>query len=414
MEAIRFKVTIPRYISGITIGRVFPAFLWSGISCMVYEEVPIPDLPGEDWVLIRTLYGGICGSDMSAIQLRGSPYFSALISSNYTLGHENTGRIETLGSNVDGWQVGERVVVEPTLWCTPRGYEDLCRFCAKGEINRCERTGSGDLAPGLSIGNCQDTSGSWSSFYLAHKSQLYHLPEQISNENALMVEPFSTSLHAVLQNFPADDDRVLILGAGTIGLCTLAALRALGSQAEIFVLARYPFQADAAHELGASRLITAGRDDDYYEAINQLTGASLIEPMLGKRVVIGGVDLTYECVGSDYAIDDAMRLTRAGGRVILLGMPGIVKGLDWTSIFINELDINGTYIFNHAENYKGKIWKTFDIAIDLMTQGIVDLGWLVTHKFELREYKRAFEMVNKRGEHQSIKAVFEFGDSKTT
>jgi threonine dehydrogenase-like Zn-dependent dehydrogenase len=159
-------------------------------------------------------------------------------------------------------------------------------------------------------------------------------------------------------------------------------------------------------------LITAGHDADYYEQIKQLTGANLIEPMLGKRVVIGGVDLTYECVGSDNAIDDAMRLTRAGGRVILLGMPGIVKGLDWTSIFINELDVNGTYIFNHAENYQDKIWKTFDIAIDLMARGVVDLGWLVTHKFKLREYKRAFEILNKRGEHQVIKAVFEFGDSK--
>jgi threonine dehydrogenase-like Zn-dependent dehydrogenase len=349
---------------------------------------------------------------MSAVQLRGSPYYSALISSDYTLGHENAGRIEVLGSDVDGWQVGERVVVEPTLWCTPRGYEDLCRFCARGEINRCERTGDGNLAPGLSIGNCQDTSGSWSPFFLAHKSQLYHLPEQISDENALMIEPFSTSLHAVLQNFPSDDDKVLILGAGTIGLCALAALRALGSQADIYVLARYPFQAEAALKLGASKVIPAGRNDDFYEEIKQLTGASLIEPILGKRVVIGGVDLTYECVGSDNAVDDAMRLTRAGGQVILLGMPGIVKGMDWTSIFINELDVRGTYIFNHAENYQGKTWKTFDLSIDLMARGKVDLGWMVTHKFQLSDYKRALKMMGSRGENQAIKAVFEFQDGK--
>jgi threonine dehydrogenase-like Zn-dependent dehydrogenase len=410
MKAIRFKVTIPRYISGITIGKVFPRYLWSGQSCTVYEEVSTPDLPSEDWVLIRTLYGGICGSDMSAVQLRGSPYFSALISSQYTLGHENAGCIEILGSEVSGWEVGERVVVEPTLWCTPRGYEDLCRFCARGEINRCERTGNGNLAPGLSIGNCQDTSGSWSAFFLAHKSQLYHLPDQISDENSLMVEPFSTSLHAVLQNFPSDDDKVLILGAGTIGLCTLAALRALGSQAEIFVLARYPFQAEAAHKLGASKVIPAGRNDDYYEEIKNVTGASLIQPILGKRVVIGGIDLTYECVGSDNSVDDAMRLTRAGGKVVLLGMPGIVKGIDWTSIFINELDVRGTYIFNHAENYQGKIWKTFDLSIDLMARGEVDLGWLVTHRFKLEENKRAFAMLSKRGKNQVIKAVFEFKD----
>lgn len=411
MKAITFNITIPRYISGITIGKLFPAFLWGGQSCTVYQEVPEPELPGEDWALIRTIYGGICGSDISAIRLQASPYFSALVSSQYTLGHENTGVIGALGTDVSGWQVGDRVVVEPTLWCLPRGFTDLCPFCERGEINRCEHTSIGNLAPGLSIGNCQDTGGSWGPFFVAHKSQLYHLPESISDENALMIEPFSTSLHAVMQNFPADDKQVLILGAGTIGLCTLAALRALGSQAEIVVLARYPFQSDAAHKLGANKVISAGRNDDYYEAIQQLTGASIIKPILGKRVVIGGVDHTYECVGSRNSIDDAMRLTRGGGRVTLLGMSGIVKGMDWTSIFLNELELQGTYIFNHAEKFQGESWKTFDVAIELMSSGKVDLSWMVTHKFQLDEYKRALKMVGSRAENQVIKAVFKFDDN---
>lgn len=414
MKALRFKVSIPRYISGITIGKVFPEYFWSGLSCTVFEEVPTPQLPNEDWVLVKTLYGGICGSDMTTVRVSGSPYFSALISSNFTIGHENLGRIEILGSGVHGWQVGERVVVEPLLWCVPRGYEELCRYCARGEINRCERTTEGNLAPGLTLGLCSDTGGSWSKYFLAHKSQLYRVPNQISNENALMLEPFSSSLHAVLQNFPADDDKVLILGAGTIGLCTIAALRALGSRAEIIVFARYPFQADAARKLGASKLITTGHNDDYYEEIKQLTGASLIVPILGKRVVIGGVDLTYECVGSDNAIDDAMRMTRAGGKVILLGTPGVVKGVDWTSIFINELDVRGVTYYNHAEKYQGKTWKTFDISIDLMASGDLDLGWLVTHKFRLEDYKRAFRVMFKRGENKAIKAVFDFSDNKKT
>ncbi len=109
-----------------------------------------------------------------------------------------------------------------------------------GEVTRCEHLTQGKLAPGLMIGTCRDTGGSWSPYYLAHVSQLYRAPDEISDENALMVEPFAVGLHAALQNFPADHERVMILGVGTIGLTTLAALRALGSQAEIIVLARYP------------------------------------------------------------------------------------------------------------------------------------------------------------------------------
>ena len=408
MKAIRFDVTIPRYISGKTLGKVFPGFLWGGQSCTYMADIPKPELPNDEWVLVRTHYGGICGSDMSAVQLDGSPYTSVLISSQFTLGHENAGNIEVLGANVDGWVVGERVAVEPTLWCAPRGFDEPCRFCSVGEVNRCERFAEGQLAPGLMIGFCENTGGSWSKYYLAHKSQLYRVPEQLSDENVLMVEPFATGLHAVLQEFPADDEKVLILGAGTIGLCTLAALRGLGSRAEIQVLARYPFQAEAARKLGASEVISAGQDNDYYQEIAGLTGASVYNPILGKRVVNGGVDIAYECVGSDSALDDALRLTRNGGRVVLLGMQSIAKGVDWTPVFIKELDITGAYTYHHAENYQGEIWKTFDLAIDLLSQGVVDLGWLLTHKFHLNDYQHAFKVISNRGESQAIKAVFEF------
>jgi threonine dehydrogenase-like Zn-dependent dehydrogenase len=93
-------------------------------------------------------------------------------------------------------------------------------------------------------------------------------------------------------------------------------------------------------------------------------------------------------------------------------MPGMAKGVDWSSIFVHELEVKGTYIYDHAESYQGKTWKTFDLAIELMAQGGVDLGWMVTHKFELDDYKRALKMMGSRGENQVIKAVFELEDGK--
>ena len=410
MKAVQFNFTIPRYVVGMALGKLHPAFYWSGLSCTTYEEAPGLRLPGEDWVLIKTRFGGICSSDMSVIQLKPSTDNLPFISYPYTFGHENVGHIVEVGQNLDNWQIGERVVVEPTLWCAPRGFEELCRFCARGEINRCERFTEGNLEPGYSLGLCADTGGSWGSYYLAHKSQLYRVPDQISDENALMVELFATGLHAVLDRFPADDETVLIIGAGTIGLCTLAALRTLGSRARILVQARYPFQAEAARKLGASEIITGGRDNNHYETISQVTGAKYLRPILGKSVIVGGVDITYECVGSAQTVEDATRLTRNGGQVLLLGSPGIVKGMDWTQFLLRELDLKSVYIYNHAETYQGETWKTFDLAIDLMARGEVDLGWLVTHRFELDDYKRAFRMMGKRRENQAIKAVFDFRD----
>jgi len=410
MKAIQFDFTIPRYVIGLALGKLSPKFFWSGVSCTDYKEIPEPVLPGDDWVVIKTRLGGICGTDMSAVKLTASTYSTTLVTFPFVLGHENIGKIEEMGSGVTYWQVGDRVVVEPILWCTPRGFTELCKFCAKGEINRCERKTEGNLDPGFQTGICKDTGGSWSSKFLAHESQLYRVPINISDENALMIEPFAIALHAVLQNFPKDDEQVLIIGAGTIGLGIIAALRALGSQSEIIVLGRYGFQAEAARKIGASRVILGSRNNGYYNEIAQWSNGIVKHPIIGKPLVIGGVDTTFECVGSSGSLDDAMRLTRNGGRVVLIGEAGVVKSLDWTSIFTQELEVRAAYLYNHVESFKGKQWKAFDLAIDLMASGKVDLGWLVTHQLLLEDYKQAFELTTQRGKNQSIKIAFKFDE----
>jgi L-iditol 2-dehydrogenase len=415
MRAIQFRLVVPRFALGLAravetaLGKFFPAIFWSGLSCR-FADVPEPRLPADDWVKVKTRLGGICGSDLSGIHLQSSPYYSALTSFPFAFGHENVGRIAEVGSRVRDWRVGERVVVEPTLWCQPRGFNELCRHCAGGEINLCERYTDGNLAPGLMIGYCRDTGGSWGNYFVAHESQLYRVPDHVSDENALLVEPFGVGLHAALQNFPRDDETVLIIGAGAIGLLTLAALRVLGSRARILVLARYAFQAEAAHKLGAEEIITTRRSQEYYAEIARRTGARLHEPLMGKRVLVGGVDRTFECVGSDDALEDAVRLTRAGGRVILVGVPGIPKNVDWTAIFLKELYVRGSYLYNHAELFCGNKWKAFDLTLDLMQRGELDLGWLVTHKFRLEDYARAFHLLNQRRASKAIRAVFEFDE----
>ena len=409
MKAVQFNFTIPRYALGLFLGRWFPALLWNGLTTTTLREVPSPILPGPSWVRVNTQLGGICGTDLGVIYLHVSTYYTPFSSFPFTFGHENVGTISELGSEVKDWKEGERVVVEPTLWCAPRGFveEDWCEFCAKGEINLCLRYAEGTLGPGIQIGASSQTGGSWSSNFVAHKSQLYYLPESISHENALMVEPFTIGLHAALRDFPSDEETILIIGAGTIGLVTLAALRALGSKARVLISARYDFQAEAARRLGADEVLQGG---DLYRQVVDHTGAQILTPALGKRVVLGGVDRVYECVGKEDTLDDANRLVRGAGKVVIVGTPGVPKGIDWSAIYSQELHLIAADRYSHNEQYQGKTWRTFDLAIDLMSKGKVDLGWMVSRRYKIEDYAKALRELRNKAKHPIIKAVFEFPD----
>ncbi len=407
MRAIQFNGTIPRYALGLALGKIFPPILWSGLSCVQYRDVPEPRRPSDEWVVIKTRYGGICGSDDHLMHLQHSPSLSAFSSFPFTIGHENFGTVAEAGEAVRDFSVGARVVAEPTLWCKPRGFADLCPYCACGEIHLCERLAEGALAPGLSIGSCRDTGGSWSPYFVAHESQVVRIPDAVSDENALLLEPFATSLHAVVRNMPRDDETVLVIGAGVIGLCAIAALRAVESRARIIVLARHKIQQEMARQFGADVVMAASRAGDYEAEFARQVNAKLLKPILGKRVLVGGADIVFECVGSQEVIEDALRFTRAGGRVVVTGVPSVLERVDWASVWLKELFIHGEYIYGY-EDFQGKRWRTFDLALDLMQRGKVNLAPMLTHRFALRDYARAFQTISNRGRERAVKVVFEF------
>ena len=405
VKAIQFIESVPRYLISKIIGSSYRPIFWSPLSCLHYREVEEPPLPNENWAKIKVRYGGICGSDMNTILLHNSPALSAFVSFPFTLGHENVGTIAELGSQVEGFREGERVVVDPTLGCQVRGFSDLCPACQRGDTGLCERLTEGEIVLGLLTGNCRDTGGSWSPYLVAHASQLFKIPPGGKDENGLLVEPFSVALHAVLRNYPADGDTVLIIGAGVIGICIVAALRSLDSKAQVIVLAKHPFQEEAVKRYGADQVIHLRRD--YYQKLAQALGTTLRQPILGKPVVVGGADIVYDCVGSGTSLDDGLHFTRSGGKMVLVGAAGIPKGVDWTPIWLNEIEIKGSWIYG-TELYQGKEIRTFQLALDLMAEGKVGLTPLVTHKFQLDDYKRALGAVANKSRSEVIKAVFAF------
>lgn len=354
---------------------------------------------------MKVRYGGICGTEMNIILSHINPTLSAFVSLPLTLGHENVGTIAELGSQVKGFREGERVVVEPTLGCQVRGFTDLCPACQRGDTGLCERFAEGKIASGLFTGVCPDTGGSWSPYLVAHTSQLFKVPPAANDENGLLVEPFSVALHAVLRNYPQDEETVLIIGAGVIGICMVVALRSLGSKARVIVLAKYPFQEEVVKRYGANQVIHLGRD--YWQELAQALGATIRQPLLGKPVVIGGANIVYDCVGNGTSLDDSLHFTCSGGKMVLVGGAGIPKGVDWTPIWLNEIDIMGSWLYG-MESYRGERIRTFQLALNLMAQGKVDLAPLATHKFQLADYKRALAAVTNKGKSEVIKAVFAF------
>ncbi len=407
MKSLQMTYSIPRYVLSKAMGRLYAGIFTSPLAMLQYADVPEPPLPAADWARVKVRYGGICGSDLHAVYLETSPSLSPFVSFPFTVGHEIIGTVAELGQRVSGFKVGDRVAVDPILGCVPRHVAQPCRFCQQGRYSLCENFTRGDLPAGIEAGNCRAVGGGWGESVLAHCSQLFSIPPHVSDEGAALVEPLTVGLHAVKRRFPLDEERVIIVGMGTAGLCVLAALRALGSRSHVIALYRYDFQGELARRLGADKVIRV-RGSEHYQAVADAIGATLHQPILGKPVLVGGAEVVYECVGTGGSIDDALRFARGGGSVVLVGLASVPTGVDWTPIWMKELTIAGT-MCQSTETHDGRPVRTFQLALDLMAAGKVDLASLLTHRFRLEDYRNAISTVRGKGRHKVVKAVFDFG-----
>jgi len=408
MRALLFNPTIPRFAATRLSAAFSRRALWGRLSPLQYTRVPDPPLPAADWVRVATRLGGICGSDLSMLHLHTSMVTSAYTSFPFVPGHESVGVIAEVGAEVTDLRVGQRVTVEPVLPCATRGIDPPCANCAAGDYNLCLRFTEGRISPGLLIGYCRDTGGSWGENFVAHRSQVFPLPDQVSDGAALLVEPLAVAVHPLLRHRPADGSTVLVVGGGVIGQCAVAAIRALQLPVRVVALVKYAFQAEMARRLGADVALLLGRGDAHYDAIAELTGGTLRRPLLGKRVLIGGCDLTLECVGSSRSVEDALRLTRPGGKVVLLGLAAALRGVDWGPVWLTELTLTGSYIYG-VETWDGRRLRTVEIVLEWMAAGRVDLAPLLTHLYPLDAYPQAFATAMGKARTSAFKVAFQFG-----
>lgn len=409
MKAIQFNASVPRYVYAKAAGRLRPGAFYRGpLAPTRLVDVPAPEPVNGNWVKVRTIYGGVCGSDINLIFLRDTPYTEPYITMPFTIGHENVGLVASVGDNVEGFSVGDRVVVDPMLSCAARDMEPVCGPCGRGDYSQCLNMRDGSLPPGFYTGFCGPCGGSWSEQFVAHKSQLMKVPEAVSDEEALLLEAFTVPLHSVMRNLPAPGDTVLVYGCGAIGMLTVASLKALAPECRVIVVARYPFQAEVARGYGADEVIMQKDTDDLYSEVAERTDARVLKPMIGGRHLNGGPDMVLDCVGNRETLEDSLRMTRSGGKVVLIGLVNFVRGMDWTPVWFKELSVSGS-LCSASDTYEGRSRKTFEWGRDLAAGGKVRLGHLLTHLWEVDEYEAMIETAVSKGSTGCIKQAFRFG-----
>ena len=338
--------------------------------------------PKKDWVSVKTKLCGVCGSDIGVINGR-LPLLADFLVKPTILGHEVVGFIDEIGDGVEGFEVGDRVICEGLGGCAELGVEP-CKMCQLGRYNLClniAKAGSG-------VGASQANGGGFAEYFLAHKSKVYKVPDNITDEEAVLTEPLSVAVHSCLIGNPSEKS-VAIIGAGVIGLQLLQVSKVMGAE-QTFVLSKYEFQAKLAEELGTHKVYCLER--------NQI-------PVIEIALETGeGVDQCYEAVGSEQTLQDAIAVTRQGGDIVFVGVMGKAN-IDFIMFSAKELKLYGTWYYAIEPQTEG---TSFDIALKLMEDGKVNNKSLLTKTFKLEEWREAFEAQMNKKKYESTKIAIRY------
>jgi threonine dehydrogenase-like Zn-dependent dehydrogenase len=401
MKALQFNVSIPQFLALKIFGAGIKRAHYSGpISAVRMADINEPELPSPDWVKIKVRRCGVCASDVNTIMLKNSPAWSAYTSFPSVLGHEIAGTVVEAGAEVPSLQAGDLVSVCPLLNCKVRGIEPECQPCRQG-LSCCENFAEGKLPPGTALDVCVGTLGGYSEYIIAHKSQVFKIPQGISPEAAALIEPLAIALEAVLSNRPQKDEQVLVIGGGVIGNMVIHAIRALDIPCKITTAVSSNFTAELARKSGADHTISGKHQ---LEEAAEITGGKCYIPLLGPTTMMRGFDRVYDCLSKSDSITMALRAVKTGGVVSLIGLSSEVK-FDPTMIWVKLITIMGSLYYGFHD-WEGKRKHTFEIAIDLITKKDLKLQDMVTHKFKLAEYKKMMDVNIHKGKYKAVKTMF--------
>lgn len=333
------------------VGRVVS----EGKTDFVTRPVPVP---AEDAVVIRVRASALCGSDLHIFKAKHPS-----VSLPATIGHEFSGDIAAVGKGVQGLRVGDRVTVEPCIAC------GKCEACRHGEYGSCDeltflyRKGGGAMADYVTV----------------KASGVVPLPESISYEAGALIEPLAVAVHAVRRADVRMGEKVLVLGAGAIGLLVAALCKRTGA-AEVIVSDYSAFRLDMAKTLGATRIVNLREGESLAGIVGEATGGA-------------GVDKAFECVGREETFVQAMTLLRKKGLATVVG------------IFEQaEITIPVMRLVNNEIRVQGSQGYCWDFPIALQMANEIGLERLITHRFPLSNLQEALEASLDRAQN-TIKVV---------
>lgn len=410
MRALEFRRQLWRYIASRVVYDAVPG-AWSARIAPLHHierEPPVPTRPG--WLRARVRISGVCGSDLNMITGHDSLSLEPEATYPFVPGHELVAETATEplpGGSAprDDLPTGTRVAVWPVLGCKARDH-DPCGACTTGWEGLCTRREEGWPSPGLSIGFNRDTGGGWSEACLLHTSQLWPLPDSVSDEDAVVLDAAATALGGLLRTGDPAQGRTLVIGGGTIGLLTAYLDQALNLSAECEVLVRHEPQRRWASDHGLRASVV--RDEAGFRswAADRSIGSKRV---IGHGYVYTGTfDRVVVAAASRSAVRWALDTVRPRGTIALLAAPTNLRDLDPTKIWYREVTVRGIYDYAPVP-WDGDWVHPYQLLIPRLADGTLSFRSLVTHQFALPDYVRAFDAAVRRGSSGAIKVAFRPG-----
>ncbi|MGH7896797.1 MAG: zinc-dependent alcohol dehydrogenase [Candidatus Binatia bacterium] len=414
MKALVFDVDPTEIIHLIQEARESKEAYLGEHALLRLEDVPDAKVPFPDWVLIKTRLTGICGSDYKQVFVDFEGYDSpmaACATFPQVMGHEVVGTVHEIGAEVKGLDVGQRVVLNPWLSCGPRGLP-LCEACQEGQYSICASFRRGRLAAGVHSGNCRDASGGFAPYVPAHHSMAIPIPGDVSDEAAVLADPFSVSLHSVLRHPPKPGEIAVVYGCGTLGLCAIAILDKLFG-ARIYAITRFEHQARLAKQLGAVETIPWRPVDRILSRFAEITDSELYSPIEGAGglpMLHGlrgrGVRVVYNTVGTAESLEVSVRIASPRSTVVISGVDTPAR-FEWSPHYFKEINLVGSNAFG-VEEWNGKRQHAMLHYFDLIRDHAIDMRPIISHRFRLEQYKDAFRYTHEQDRHEAVKVLFDF------